>query len=721
MSVAGEQNQSAARRRFDPWREIPIYLWSRRNFIVSVIAIAIVFYAVVLLLIPSKFRAEAKIIILPPRFMSDVRTEPLSVETAKNLLESPQIFQQIIDRIRESKSLLDKYFANDQSEKAIAAFVALKAEPLQNSAVPDTEADQHARAVGEKLGIKNSDLAKYLAMLSPAEITAILDWKQSKLDDWNVEKLSKAVEAEDVIEKKTATDIKLSPLLVLRASADSGGKAQLIANTWANLFEKKYADLTITKTTHQFDFIKAQQDESDKELADIQSKIVDYKMTHNLDLYQKQIDQYSTLYSGFLKDYVQKQDQLLSDREKLAQLFNLSAAMENNGKYIGTVMPSQTEPDTTTPLTTADVNYNPEFSRTGGNMAPAAVTKGKASDLVLSGNPSDQQVANAVRRMYEHLREKSIQARDQFVESMQEANSFYRKAPIELMEKDRDQLQKEYFQQLEELRLGRVKLTVSRETLAQVEAELTTTPKFLELRKAVPDQNIAAAVTSARPAAEMQSLSNFSFTQEELNPAWTALIAERLRLQNETNEEQNLVTELEDRLPPKEKQLRDLQETLYQSRLNEQLVKNNLKKMDEANSRLMSTYIDTNNEIATTARQISLLRAEIQQLERSTSETKGIIEDLQEDYNNSEAELARMTSRQNAVQKNADLLLQKLQEAQLAVRQDVSDVSVAATAITPEEHYFPPRAILLIVLTFLTAAVLMGVMGRTRYLDLVNS
>ena len=90
----------------DPWRDIPRYLLSRWRFIGSVMAGAVVVYAILLLLVPDQFRAQAKIIILPPRFMSEVRIEPLSVETARNLIESPEIMLQIIELVRSTRNLL---------------------------------------------------------------------------------------------------------------------------------------------------------------------------------------------------------------------------------------------------------------------------------------------------------------------------------------------------------------------------------------------------------------------------------------------------------------------------------------------------------------------------------------------------------------------------------------------------------------------------------------
>ena len=82
------------------------------------------------------------------------------------------------------------------------------------------------------------------------------------------------------------------------------------------------------------------------------------------------------------------------------------------------------------------------------------------------------------------------------------------------------------------------------------------------------------------------------------------------------------------------------------------------------------------------------------------------------------ARLQILESRQKAVQRNADLLLQKLQEAQLAKDQELSDISIAAPAVMPERHFFPRRSVLLVALTLLTFAVLAGALARRKYMEL---
>jgi uncharacterized protein involved in exopolysaccharide biosynthesis len=54
------------------------------------------------------------------------------------------------------------------------------------------------------------------------------------------------------------------------------------------------------------------------------------------------------------------------------------------------------------------------------------------------------------------------------------------------------------------------------------------------------------------------------------------------------------------------------------------------------------------------------------------------------------------------------LLFQKLQDAQTAVAEEISDVTVAARAVMPSRHFFPRRSLLLPALTLLTMLVLLA-------------
>ena len=183
----------------------------------------------------------------------------------------------------------------------------------------------------------------------------------------------------------------------------------------------------------------------------------------------------------------------------------------------------------------------------------------------------------------------------------------------------------------------------------------------------------------------------------------------------------NEVDKLSTVLPDKQAQVKVLQNDIYHAQMLESLAKEDLANWQRASRELYDVFVDTNNDIHNIARQITFLREELGHLDEQVSRTRLLAEDYQQRYNAAAAELQILESRQRAIQRNADLLLHKVQEAQIAVRQEMSDVTIAAAAVTPQKHYFPKRTLFLVVLTAVTFVLLCGALGRQRYLELRNS
>ncbi|RMH29529.1 MAG: hypothetical protein D6691_02565, partial [Candidatus Hydrogenedentota bacterium] len=322
-SSAGPQLSKSERTLLpdDVIREIFAYWWAQRAFVLKVLAIVSVLAIAILLVIPNRYRAEAKVIILPPKFSSEIRTEPLSVITAKNLLQSGELVDQLITTIRRARPYAEKFLK--QYETPDRAATTLKA--------------LGASAIARKLGSADGDLANFFARLSAAELSALASLDESEIEDWTIEKLSKALDCEEIIEKKTAADVKLSPLLNLYAVANSGAKAQLLVNTWAMLFEKKYDEITNQKTRYQYDYILKQQQEAEQALAKQQQAIVEFKAANNLDLMLREIEEYSADYKEFLNRLVQKRHELENNRRRLQELQAQVAELTDNGVWVGEI------------------------------------------------------------------------------------------------------------------------------------------------------------------------------------------------------------------------------------------------------------------------------------------------------------------------------------------------------------------------------------------------
>jgi uncharacterized protein involved in exopolysaccharide biosynthesis len=678
-----------------------LYLWSRRIFIAKIMVCAVILFAVILLAIPRRYKAMATVIIAPPRFSSEVRAEPLSVTTARNILSTGELAQQIIDRLTAAKRLVDQAVRSGGRAKGIETLASMPASTI------------------EQVYGADKPLARYVAELSVTELEVLADASASDLADLTVDDLGRALSTEEIVEKKTAADIKVSPLIRLFAVADSGGMAQILANTWADLFEAKYISLTSEKTRRQYDSILMLQRDSLREYEDVQTSIVQFKARHNLDLYKKQIDEYTARYREFTNQLLLKRNAMLAEMRKLTRQYEILEALQQDGVWVGTVdVLGETLQHSTAPLeftlpprggyedaTGSAPAQDEPVLQPGTLVAGAAVTTGGAA-----AEPDAQTLA-----LYRDLRTKAIETRNKLSDAMVAMRQFYQLFPIELMESERNRLLKEYESLLTRLRNSEVQLEVLNRSIAELDNQISGTSRTLVLRKELPDQSVVEAM--ARPELQ-RALNERAYVHEIINPGWSKLIEARARLIEERETARAEVNRLRDCLPDKERELQELQIRLYRGRFREATAKMNLEQWQRANRELFDTFVETNTDVHNSAREIALLREEVQQLELDCSMTKALADYFQQQYDSASAELQVLETRQKAVQKNVDLILEKLQAAQSAVTAEISDVSLAARAVTPARHYFPPRTLLLVTLTLMTFLVLIGLLARNRYMEI---
>jgi uncharacterized protein involved in exopolysaccharide biosynthesis len=668
---AKANNHEPARRLTpdDIIREIFKYWWSKRRWLLKVLVIAAVVYAVILLLIPNRYRAEAKVIILPPKFSAEIRTEPLSVITAKTILLSGEMIDSLIKTIREAQPFAEKFIKQYETpEKAAEVLHALGKE-----------------GISRKLGEKAAHLSIFFLRWGPTELQALAELPKSEIEDWTIETVGKALDCEEIIEKKTAADIKMSPLLNLYAIANTGPKAQLLVNTWACLFEKKYDEISNEKTRFQYDYILNQQQEAEKELARQQQRIVEFKAKNNLDLLLREIDEYSSDYKDFLSQLVQKRHQREVLLTKLGEQKKTLEALTQNGVWVGEVEAKQI--------------MNPELAEHDATFSP------KSED----GTTSPYYLA----------RGRALELRSRMLYYLAKLGRFQEEQPVEILNKELDQLQSDYLSAVGRLRTAEARAAVLQSALASLDALLSTTQRVIVLFKDVPDQSIADAIRTNQPQ-QLKALGGVQFRREELNPAWTLLMEQRMKLEADYRQAVAELLELQPRVKQYEAEVRNLQTRAYRARLAEKMLIDSLESRRKALQELLNQYLATRNKLHDDAIQLGLLESEIRELEQRTSETKSIAEQLQRRYNQASAELQLMEIQLRAVQRNADLLTQKLQDARMAIAQPVSDVTIAAFAPTPTKHYFPPRTIALVALTFLTAIALLTILGRARYVELVR-
>ena len=622
--------------------EIVAAWWARRGLLLVVAVLSVAVFAAAVKSLPKRYRTSAVIAIQPPRFLPETRAEPLSVPSAKTLLGADELTAEVIGRIRLAKPLVEKAVAvwNSDDPERFAKMAAL--EPARLAGYVGDEA---RRAAGGD-DTATSALLAYVADLTLDEVHAVVDFPADKLDELTPQDLGPALGVEDVIERKTAVEVKLSPLLNLTAQADDPRRAALFANTWARLFERKYGMLTTEKTRTLFESIQRQQLLSQDEMERGKTGIVAFKARHNLELLQRQIDDASEAYRDFNRQLTQKAGALSVETARLTELRALGAAMERDGRWLG----HDDAGDTATTTATS----------------PAA------------GQVSTADAAGAAGAIQTRI----ARSREQRRAAVAELRRARLADPTDMLARDRDRFQLDLLDLETRVRSGESTVTVAAGELAALDAR----------------------VGGATGATSMTASSEFTSAR--------AAAADRLRAARGETEP------LKALIPAKRAELAALQGRLDRATLAEGLLKENADRQARAAQDLFDLYAETNNGIASSARQLGLLRAEVTAVDESASAALTAATALQKQFDRAANELSLLEQHQRAVQKQADLYTAKLQDARAALTAESSDVTVAALAVAPAYHVFPKTLPVVGGSTLVVMAAVMAALARARFMAL---
>ena len=131
-----------------------------------------------------------------------------------------------------------------------------------------------------------------------------------------------------------------------------------------------------------------------------------------------------------------------------------------------------------------------------------------------------------------------------------------------------------------------------------------------------------------------------------------------------------------------------------------------LDKWNKSSDEQYSDFMSINKTISTTSFKMFYTKSEIEQLKLDRDRALQMAHDTQKNLDEAQKQFAMLEIKKSALQKKADLLLNKFHQAQMAARNNVNDISFAARAVAPTRHYFPPRTIMFIGLMFCSLLVL---------------
>lgn len=647
--------------------------WLRRWFIIGSVLIAGVLFAAVLLNIPKSFRAQASVIVMPPRFVPEVRTQPLTVNTAQELLNTPELHQQVIVTLRRQHDLALR-LNNGSREYDVMVLDGL-------AAMSVAEIVSRTGATDEEAAV--------LAELDRTEIQGLLDFKTEELAELNVDAVGEMLTSKETVEKKTASDLVFSPMLKLYGVSDTGSKAQVLANTWARLFEKKY-DLVARRQTEKLNAsLETLQREGQQDLESIQKELVEYRLQHNQDLVQRQIKDYSDAYSSITVTLVSKRDSLSAFEAGSRGHAEILRALETDGgSWIG----------------------SPGVRLSAGNSGTD-----EPFDFLDSPRITEDLATSSSILAHETLRN-----RIDLQNSLDQIARFQAENPVELLKADEARYREDYLEQKSKYYESAVEKNVLLNSLKGIDSDLAGTSRVVELIGSLPDETIGDALISG-DSRRVERAGALKLQKEILNPVWKTLSKNRVQLNQELLLVQARIAELDDWLPKEEKEVARISQRVFRVQQAEKLAINQLSRHENLNQLLYQQYEISKRDYLNCVLQATIIREEIISLEQMLAQIREDIEVLRAAYENAESAIEVMELRKNAIGEQAELLTQKLQASLVAIGEDVTDVTIAAKAVAPARHFFPPRTVLVLGAMFLTAAIIMAGLSRRRYLQVVTS
>jgi uncharacterized protein involved in exopolysaccharide biosynthesis len=636
--------------------------WSSRGQILLILFLGIIASTGLLLIFPNQYRAESRVIVLPPRFLPEARTEPLSVATVSELLGSPSILERVHETLNQQRTAI--ILARSQPGENPLSWIGMAPDALTRRL---QNLPQEALSLNDQ---QTSFLAQLLSQLSPAEVTYLSSPRSIILSEFTVDDLAKVLSNATTVDQRTAVDVRLSPLIKLIATGDHPNLAQLMANTWASVFENSYDLLSTSKTRRQYESILNQQRLSESELEQAQNAVIEFKRQHNLELYLRQIEQYTDDYRDISRQLLARRNTLEAQKGQLFQLQAMIRVLESDNEWIGTMRTNQ---DNTT------------------------------QNLLGHSTYQNASLEGSIRQ----LGDQTIRTRNQLESALVEFNRVSSIQPVELALGKRDQAKTDYTEALTRLSSGRIRLDTLVESLKNLQVQVAATTPTINL------------MTS--PSADALTLLNleeqsevFRFGREEIHPQWLSKVEELSKLEAEMTVLKAEVTLLDKEIQSREVRYREAQATVDQALISNELVRDNLDRWKRAHEELFASYVALTNDTFNTARNLALVEEEVRNLESSLERTRKLIDDLQEIYNSAAAEQNILETRQRAIQRRAELLFQKLQDAQTAIAEEVSDITIAARAVAPSRHFFPRRSLLLPAMTFLVFIFALGYATWTK-------
>jgi uncharacterized protein involved in exopolysaccharide biosynthesis len=436
-----------------------------------------------------------------------------------------------------------------------------------------------------------------------------------------------------------------SPLLILSVKHENPSHAKLIANIWSQEFIELNKRLQKNRTLETDNFVSRQFEEAKKKVILAEKAITDFRDTAGMESLKQKVRVISKASSDLLEKLEGDSDELAQEKQRLTALDERIAAVEVNGKWLCEV-----------PEAEVDLTKLNTFQ------------KRIASELL------------KVARVYQETTNKLASlAGTADVETLKKRLCSYRQM---LVDKD---------PRLENIQAKRKSLEAA---LAALTSRLKETEKTITVKKSLPDDVLSERLLGNPSKKDLEKLSEFTFSAEELNPEYVQLIQQTIVLREELEKAMSEEKHITAKIPQLEEDVKKFESLL---RIQEKKEADLRAYYAESKRMYECRYAD----YVSWLEERNLCRITMAELERVVVEERQRYDKRLAKFNEHSTELNRRLDEEEELKRELEvakhaysLLNEKVEEARIATAQETDDVRLVSAAIEPGLKVAPQRMLI---------------------------
>ncbi len=270
-------------------------LYRRRKMIVQGTIAVTFLVAVVSLIWPQTWRAEARVLVSTPKYKETLRLvpQPFDVLTYQGVMASDRIYMQIVDTLKWYRQAVHALKNNPDYLKRIEERLGDKS---QGMAVFDKIQNTNLEILAEFLvpPENRNDLfwknrLNMLGHLSAEELEIAHDFSEAELADLTVFDLRKMLSTSVAKVRETNLEVEYSRVIRVSAEFDTAAGARMVANTWLDLFLARAEELVRGTIEQQIELTQNRAKGLETDLAAAEKSLADYEKTANLNRYRAEL------------------------------------------------------------------------------------------------------------------------------------------------------------------------------------------------------------------------------------------------------------------------------------------------------------------------------------------------------------------------------------------------------------------------------------------------